>query len=335
MTMKILEPGLLTVIQDQGRTGYQKDGISVSGVMDSVTARILNILIGNDESEAVLEMTLKGAKITFQEDSLIALGGGDMAPIIDNEPVRSYRPVMVKADSVLTFRNIQEGFRTYLAVAGGFDVPIVMDSQSTYMRAGIGGLEGRALQKDDTLKSNTPSEKSKAILNKLRKSKGGFYEGNLETDLRMIPEISICTKVRAFRGRQYGWFAQSSCNAFFSETFTVTTESDRMGYRLDGPALEMEEKRELLSEAVTNGTIQVSADGKPIILLADRQTTGGYAKIAQMATVDLPNLAQLKPGSEVTFQEISHDEAQKLLISRENELKELIKSIDTKIQKEV
>lgn len=337
MCINIIKPGLLTTVQDQGRAGYQKDGVTVNGVMDQTASRIINMLVGNRDTDAVLEMTLKGAKISFQKDALIAIGGGDMSPSIDGYPVRSYRPVFVQEGSVLDFGNVQQGCRVYLAVAGGFQVPLVMGSSSTYLRAGFGGLQGRSLKKDDALSFGSPSSRSKEISSQIRKQAGctdGFYEMNWYISPRLLPKLSGNPVVRAFKGRQYGWFTQESCQQFFLETFAVTTQADRMGYRLEGPDLELMNHQDLLSEAVANGTIQITSDGTPIILLADRQTTGGYPKIAQIATVDLPILAQLKPGDTLKFKEISHDESQKLLVNRERELNRLKQGIDSKMNRE-
>lgn len=330
MGIMIREPGLLSTVQDQGRNGYQKDGVIVSGAMDSLAARITNMLVGNWFSEAVLEMTLKGAKMEFQHDALIAVGGGDMTPSIDGGLVPMYRPVVVRSRSVLHFGTVQAGCRAYMAIAGGLDVPFVMNSYATYLRAGIGGFKGRSLQKDDVLPIGSLSEKNEAIFAKV--DRGEDFSGLVQSvSPELLPHLSRNPTVRAFKGRQYNWFTDDSQEAFFEETFSVTTESDRMGYRLSGAGLTFSENRNLLSEAVANGTIQVSSDGTPIILLADRQTAGGYPKIGQIATVDLPVVAQLKPGDAIMFKKISHDASQALLLERTEALHSLQRKIDESV----
>lgn len=335
MSIKILKPGVLTTLQDQGRVGYQKYGVIVSGAMDTLASRMTNMLVGNEENAAVLEITLVGPNIEFHKDALIALGGGDMSPTINGKPVHTYRSVWIRRGSVLKFGNARQGCRVYLAVAGGFNVPLVMGSYSTYLRAEMGGCEGRPLKRNDELTFGFSSNQAQILLKEIQEEADddvNFSERDWGISSKLLPRLSGHPVVRVFRGRQYHWFTRDSCQKFLSEPFEVTTQSDRMGYRLHGPRLELTESKDLLSEAVTFGTVQVPSDGNPIILLADRQTTGGYAKIAQVATVDLPILAQLKPGSKMDFSEISHDESQKLNIKKERELWKLQRNIDIKIR---
>ncbi|HEX7064527.1 MAG TPA: biotin-dependent carboxyltransferase family protein [Bacillales bacterium] len=332
MSIKIIKPGLLTSVQDLGRHGYQKYGVIASGVMDPLACRITNLLVGNDEGAAVLETTLLGPKIEFQEDALIALGGGDMSPSINGEAVQSYRSVWVKKGSVLQFGPSQSGCRVYLAVAGGVDVPRVMDSYSTYLRAEIGGFQGRALKKEDVLPTGSLSDFSVKLMKYLQEQSNGetFREMGWGISSELLPEIKKNPTIRTLRGRQFEWFTNESREKLFSEAFEVTTQSDRMGYRLKGPKLSLTEPKELLSEAVTFGTIQVPSEGNPIVLLADRQTTGGYPKIGQVASVDLPVMAQVKPGEKVSFKEIGHEEAQRLYLENERNMQRLKLGLDLK-----
>lgn len=327
--IKILKPGLLTTIQDLGRVGYQKQGIIASGVMDPMAHRIANLLVGNAQHAATMEMTLAGPKIQFQEKTLIAICGGNLSPHIDGTPVKLWRPIFVQKGSTLTFGQAKEGCRAYLAVAGGFDVPDRMGSKSTYLRAGIGGYHGRALQTDDTLSIGLPSSSVQDRIKELEEEANGqsFHEMDWYVGAKFAPNFQSNQPIRIIRGREFGWFSETSQKALFQESYTISSQSDRMGYRLEGSSLELEREQSMISEAVAFGTIQVPSNGQPIILLADRQTTGGYPKIAQIASVDLPVIGQMKPGSTITFQEISLEEAQQFILEREKQIQELAQGI--------
>ncbi|TDL83110.1 biotin-dependent carboxyltransferase family protein [Peribacillus frigoritolerans] len=319
MTIKVNKSGLLTSIQDLGRYGSQKYGVIASGAMDTLSHRIANMLVGNSENEAAIEMTLIGAHFEFQSDSMISVCGGDLSPILNDRPAKMWKPLFVKKGSLLSFGGAKKGCRAYLAVAGGIEVPEVMGSKSTYLRAGIGGYEGRAIENGDILSVGKMSEQSIKLHEALHDS-ALYSEIEWSASPEFIPFLREDESVRVIKGRQFEDFSEESKSMIFSETFKITPNSDRMGYRMEGPQLTLEDKTEMISEAVSFGTIQVPADGNPIILLADRQTTGGYPKIAQVASVDLPYLAQFKPGEVVRFKEISLEEAQELLIDRERRL---------------
>lgn len=318
----IKKSGLLTTVQDLGRYGgYQKYGVIASGVMDPIAHRIANLLVGNDEHLPTLEITLLGPTIVFHKNALIAICGGDLSPSINGEEVQSWRTVLVKKGSILKFGPCKKGCRAYLAVAGGFSVPAVMNSKSTYLRAGIGGFKGRALQAGDELLFGPSSKLSIKMQDELlERNTTGFIEGKWSIPSSLIPIFKGDTPIRVIKGRNYQQFTEESQKSFFNEAFVVTPQSDRMGYRLSGPLLTLEKAEEMISEAVGFGTIQVPANGKPIILLADRQTTGGYPKIGQVASVDLPLIAQAKPGDQLYFTEISHREAQLLYLQKERQL---------------
>jgi antagonist of KipI len=334
--IRITKPGLLTSVQDLGRYGYQKYGVIASGVMDATAHRIANLLVGNDENEATLELTLLGPDMEFSEDTLISICGGNLSPSVDGKPVKLWRSVLVKAGSKLKFGGCKTGCRAYLAVAGGFDLPEVMDSKSTYIRAGIGGFNGKPLQADDELSIGKPSELSthitKVLAAELDGQKFAEMQWTIASEFTSTPTSK--PKVRVMKGRQYDWFTQESQMKLFTESFEVTSQSDRMGYRLKGPELLLKKEQEMLSEAVNFGTIQVPSEGNPIVLLADRQTTGGYPKIGQIATVDLPVMAQLKPGDKVQFTEVSHEVAQQLYLDREKQIHQLKQGISLKIKQE-
>ncbi|MFG6497071.1 biotin-dependent carboxyltransferase family protein [Fictibacillus sp. UD] len=332
--IKITKPGLLTSVQDLGRYGYQKYGVITSGVMDTTAHRIANLLVGNDEKEATLELTLLGPDMEFSEDTLISICGGNLSPSINGKSVKLWRSVLVKAGSKLKFGGCKTGCRAYLAVAGGFDVPEVMNSKSTYIRAGIGGHNGKALQNDDELPVGKHSELSRQISGVLAEEVKENLFAEMQWTISSDFIVSSVSKpnVRVMKGRQYDWFSTDSQMKLFTEHFEVTSQSDRMGYRLKGPELSLQNEQEMLSEAVSFGTIQVPSEGNPIVLLADRQTTGGYPKIGQIATVDLSIMAQLKPGDKVQFVEVSHEVAQQLYLDREKKLHQLKQGIALKIR---
>lgn len=332
MSIRVIRSGLLTSVQDLGRYGLQKHGVIVSGAMDSFALRVANLLVGNGEGEGALEITMLGPTLLFEENSLISVCGGSLSPRIDGHPVPEWRPVYVKRGSVLQFGAPLSGCRAYLAVAGGFDVPVVMGSRSTYLRAGIGGFQGRALREGDVLPVRPPSEWAARRMNELAATAGShsFAASGWGVSREILPAYGKNPVLRVVRGTQFDRFAPDSRERFFNSEFLVTPQSDRMGYRLAGPRLSLSKREELVSEAVSAGTVQVPSEGNPIVLLADRQTTGGYPKIAQVITVDLPVIAQVKPGEKIRFQEIPLDAAQELYVLREMELRLLKQGVAMK-----
>lgn len=325
MSMKVLQPGLLTSIQDLGRYGYQKHGVIVSGAMDTYSLRLANLLVGNEEGEAGLEITLMGPSFLIEQDTLLAISGGDLSPSIDEESIPMWRPVYIKGGSVLRFGTCKSGCRSYIAVAGGFNIPEVMGSKSTYLRAGLGGFHGRALKEEDVLELNTPSEQAVHTMKGLEAKAGErpFVPTSWYIERGCIPQDTGHTMVRVMHGSQFELFDEDSITTFFNEPFQVTPQSDRMGYRLSGPVLKLKKPVEMISEAVSLGTVQIPPDGNPILLLADRQTVGGYPKIAQVAAVDISVIAQMKPGKKLTFQEITVEEAERLYMVREKHIQSL------------
>ncbi len=331
MSLSILRPGLLTTVQDLGRHGYQQDGIIVSGAMDATALRVANLLVGNPETTAGLEITLLGPKIRFETDCLVALTGAHLSPTLNGQPVGLNRPVWVAAGTELAFGRALAGSRAYLAVAGGFALAPVLGSQSTYLRAGFGGFQGRALQAGDVLSVGQFS----AIGEKLRQQLAQRLSHSSWVPARWTPGPALCPTphpnpvIRAVRGPEYELFSEASQRAFWHEPFTVTPEADRMGYRLHGPALARPIETELLSSAVTFGTVQVPAGGQAIVLMADRQTIGGYPRLAQVITADLSALAQVRPGARIQFAEVSLAEAQALYLAQERQLRGLRRGIAT------
>ncbi|MFP3388171.1 biotin-dependent carboxyltransferase family protein [Brevibacillus sp. SIMBA_040] len=324
MSIEVISPGLSTTVQDRGRYGYQQHGVNVGGAMDDLALQMANLLVGNKSTDAVLEITIKGPTLLFQKDMVIAICGGEFNPVIDDQPVLSNRPVWIKSGSVLQFGHAKHGCRAYLAVAGGWDVPLVMGSRSTNLRAGFGGFEGRMLKSGDTLRHHEQSPYSLFLAQQLKNQAGSSSYSHMNW---FISANSYSTTqeavVRVIRGEQFDDFTEQSRHSFFQQSFQVSPRSDRMGYRLTGPTLTLTSPNELISAAVTSGTIQVPPDGQPIVLMADRQTIGGYPKIGYVASVDLSVVAQLRPGDPVRFVEISLRDAQSALYEREILMKQI------------
>lgn len=333
MTFKVLHPGLLTTIQDLGRLGSQKYGVIVSGAMDSISLRIANILVGNPEGEAALEITLFGTTLQFEKDQLVAITGGDLQVTIDGEKAPMWRPIYVRKGSILKFNFAISGCRAYVAFAGGIEVPKSLGSKSTYLRAAIGGLDGRALQKGDQLTcGESQSEIAHAFIRQLEKSNQSF---TWSIDYTQLLSFEKTQTIQVLHGSEFQRFNDISKQTFFSKPYSITMQADRMGYRLEGEPLSLSEQFDLLSEGVTYGTIQVPPSGQPIILMADRQTTGGYPKIGQVITVDLPRLSQMQPQSEILFKEVTLERAQSELIKNENILNIIKLSITLKAFKSI
>lgn len=321
----VTKAGLLSTIQDLGRYGFQKYGVIASGAMDTLSHRMANLLVGNTENAPTIEMTILGPHIQFHQDTLIAICGGDLTPTINGIPVRAWRSVLVKKGAELRFGSARTGCRAYLAVAGGFSIPSIMASTSTYLRAKIGGFHGRAFQKGDQIFFHSPNELSLKMIKQLhtRMNNQPFIEMGWSVASDLIPSLKKSPFIRVMNGRHYHLFSKASQEKLFTEPFKVTAQSDRMGYRLQGPTLGLEQAQDMLSEAVTFGTIQVPAEGNPIVLLADRQTTGGYPIIGQITSVDLSLIAQAKPGDEIYFSRVTLEEAQLLYLKREEKMKQL------------
>ena len=309
MSITILNPGLLTTVQDFGRIGYQQFGVPVSGVVDPRAMSIANILVDNPEDEAVLECTMLGPQIRFNAPNAIAITGGDLGPTIDNQPIPNYAAIRVEAGQVLRFAGLRSGCRAYIAFAGGLDIAPVMGSRSTYMKAKIGGVEGRKLQKDDVIKFRKPNPDLRGL--NIRHISPEF-----------VPRLEY--KLRVVLGPQDDMFTEHGIETFLSESYVVTPEFDRMGCRLDGEIIEHKgESGDIISDGIAFGAIQVPTAGKPIIMLSDRQTTGGYTKIANVISADFRILAQLKAGDRVRFVQVSIAAAQDALLTQRAALKTL------------
>ena len=303
-TIEVLDGGLLTTIQDRGRYGFQRFGVPVSGAMDMFALRAANILVGNAESAAGLEMTVLGPRIRFLADTSIALTGADLSALLDGEPLESWKQVRVSQDNELCFTGAKDGMRSYLAIAGGIDVPPVMGSRSTYLKSGIGGLHGRALKAGDVLNA-LPTETDTILT-----------ERALLLDMK-VPQYGHEHEIRVVLGPQESAFSSDGIATFLGSKYTVSIQSDRMGYRLDGPAIEHSASPDIVSDGTPLGAVQIPGDGHPIILLADRGPTGGYTKIATVITTDVSKLGQAMPGDTLAFKAINGEEAHTILREEE------------------
>src|SRR5690606_9456433 len=294
--VEVLRPGLLTTVQDLGRRAYQRYGVAVSGAMDPIALRLGNILVGNDEGAAGLEVTLVGPTLRFTAPAVIAVTGGDLGPALNGKPIPLWQTVAVEEGDVLTFGGYRSGCRAYVAVAGGIDVPPVMGSRATFLRGGYGGLEGRALQARDRLPLGRPRLPARRLLGRRLPS-------------RTVPDYSTPRPVRFVPGPQDDAFTPEALETFATGAYTVSTQSDRMGYRLEGPPLKHRAGADIISDYIPVGAIQVPGNGQPIVLMADCQMTGGYTKIGVVIGVDIPYMAQRKPGDRVTFAPVTVEEA--------------------------
>ncbi|MFA5520615.1 MAG: biotin-dependent carboxyltransferase family protein [Castellaniella sp.] len=313
MSITVIKPGLLSTVQDLGRYGHQHLGVSPGGAMDGRAHRLANLIAGNSDDQASLEVTLSGPVLRFDAACGIAISGATLSPTLNDKPVPNNRPLVVRAGDTLAFGARKAGVRAYVAVHGGLDIAPVMGSRSTYLRGGFGGLDGRALKKGDVLplrKRIQPDDD--AALEALAQGLWGIVL-YLPAVLGFMPRNDI----RIIPGPHDGLFTPASIQKFLASEYIVDTRSDRMGYRLDGPALSFSEPVQLLSEVTSFGTIQVPQDGMPIVLMADRQTTGGYAKFAHVISVDLPLLAQIMPGEAIRFHTVDLETAERLDLQRE------------------
>jgi antagonist of KipI len=307
MSILFKKVGILTTLQDLGRFGFRRFGINSSGAMDKTAVRLINILLGNEENEAVLEMHFPAPQILFEEDAVIALGGADFGAKIGEEKIENWRPYFVGKNDVLSFTEKVFGNRAYLAVKGGFQIKKWLGSASTNLKAEIGGFEGRKLTKGDRILFN-------------QKIKDKRQKTNYKISFNLIPFYSSFPTIRVTKGAEFEDLTEPSKETFVLEDYKVSNESDRMGFRLEGAGLVRRQKKELLSSAVNFGTIQLLPNNQLIILMADHQTSGGYPRVAHVIENDLPLVAQLGANDKIAFEIVSIEEAENLKIEFENEL---------------
>jgi antagonist of KipI len=311
MNLFVERAGFLSSVQDLGRTGFRQFGVSTSGALDLFALRVANLLVGNDESAAGFEIALGGLYLRFQNERTVAWCGGEFEVQIGSLVLPAGHVAHVQSGDELKFGRAQFGCRCWLAISGGIDVPVVLRSRSTDLRANFGGMEGRALRDGDQLP-----------LGKFRHSQTAATEhiSSWTAPNEWASPAARHPILRFMRGADWNRFNDVTIQRFTTEAFSVSPDSDRMGVRLDGPELKRKDKADLISEAVAPGTIQVPPGGKPILLLGDCQTMGGYPKIAHVITVDLGIAAQLRAGDAVRFSEVSLQDAHLLLLQRERDL---------------
>ena len=316
MMAKVLRVGPQASVQDLGRVGHRAIGVGTSGALDPFAGRVANLLVGNDEGAALIEIALGNFRLRFEDERLITWCGGDFDVEITERKVPGGHTCLVGAGEEIAIMNAKTGCRAWLAISGGIDVPRVLESRSTDLRAAFGGFNGRSLRGGDELALGELPVAGREWMVLLREARLSSWSAP-----RAWASTSMHHSVLRFiRGTDWKDFCDQTHQALAEEKFTATQEADRMGVRLDGPELKRKETSDLLSEAVTPGTLQVPPNGKPILLLGDCQTIGGYPKIAHVITVDLPIAAQLRPGDEVRFRETSIAQAHSLLLKRERDL---------------
>lgn len=302
---KVIKPGLQTTVQDLGRYKFREFGVSPSGAMDFYSLQMGNILVGNDLGEAGLEAPLIGPVLMALHDVSIAICGGNLSPKINEQEIPLWKSIVIKKGQILSFGELKEGARTYISIAGGIDVPFVLNSKSTYITGKFGGFEGRALKEGDILFGNP------------------FTRRNRFLDTMLIPRYTSLLTVRVIVGPHTGKFTPTGLKTFLNEEYTISSQSNRMGYQLTGPKIEHSSTADIISDAVPLGGVQVPASGQAIILMAEHQTTGGYSRIGTVISTDIPFLAQAQPGTSVRFKEISVQNAQDLLIESRRRMKSL------------
>jgi len=313
MSVKILKQGVFDSIQDLGRNGFQHLGINPGGAMDHVAAQVANFLAGNDGKVSVIEIHFPAPLVLFEEDAMIALSGADFGATINDQEIPHNATMLIKKFSVLQFPRYKFGTRAYLAVNGGFEIPKWLDSYSTNLKAAAGGFKGRCLMKEDRLHFKSKKNYSSLLKNKdcivfpWKADTSSFYTSS--------------NRIRIMEGAEYDQLNFSSQELLTSSSFTITHQSDRMGYRMKGAPVQMKSHNELVTSAVTSGTIQLFPDGQFIILMADHQTTGGYPRIAHVISVDIPKLAQMRPETSVRFELISCSEAEEQLAQQQHNLR--------------
>jgi antagonist of KipI len=303
--VRVIRGGMLTTIQDTGRWGYQSRGVPVAGPMDPVSHRLANALVGNERAAATLEVTLLGPELEFEDERVVAVTGAEFEITLDGRPAPNGVPFMVASESHLRFGQRRRGSRAYLAIRGGVSVPPVLGSRSTHVISAMGGMAGRPLRAGDRI----------AL---------GVADAARPTAVPppdpLVPLPARPARLRVLPGPQADAFAPDALNALQSAPYTVGQQSDRMGFRLQGPQLTHLRGADIISDATPLGVLQVPASGQPILLMADRQTTGGYPKIATVISADLAVAGQLGPGDTIVFSVCAPREAMAALIAQERAL---------------
>ncbi len=307
--------GLLTTIQDAGRAGYQRYGMPVCGAMDQYALQLANLLVGNPRGEAVIEATVMGPTIVFGEAEIFAVTGGDFGPTLNGTLIENDRAYRAEAGDILSLPMAKQGARAYIAFAGGLDIEDVMGGRSTFLKGGVGGFNGRAIREGDEIGLRAPVDDLPDLEDRI-------------VPAEMLPALADRVTVRFTYGPQDDLFSAAGKRTFTTSEYTLSDKSDRMGFRMDGPAVERAEGSDgnIISDGICFGAIQIT-NGQPIVMMADRQTTGGYPKLGCVISADLPLLAQLKAGDKVRFRPVSAAAAQAVYRRRQKALDKLEKRL--------
>jgi antagonist of KipI len=303
--VRVVKAGMLTTIQDRGRWGLQSRGVPVAGPMDPVSHRLANLLVGNDADAATLEATLLGPQLDFEDERVIAVTGAEFEIFVDSKAMPMDAPFVVSAESQLRFGARRRGARAYIGIGGGIVVPSTLGSRSTHLISGMGGIDGRPLRAGDRLPLGDAG--------RLRGPTPALANA-------IVPLPQGSAVIRVVAGPQRDYFSDDALDVLQSEPYTIAQNSDRMGFRLTGPKLSHLRGADIISDATPLGVLQVPASGQPILLMADRQTAGGYPKIATVISADISTAGQLGPGDTIRFQVCTPGEALAALIAQERAL---------------
>jgi antagonist of KipI len=313
--------GFLTTIQNGGRTGSLQYGLSKGGAMDIYSAKLANISIGNDENAAVLEITQSPHRFRLLKDTLMAFAGGGLQPEINNHPVPLNQPLFIRKDAIIELKKQLPGFRLYMSVAGGLKADFFLNSASTDLLIKAGGFEGRSLKKEDTLESNASptimQQQLAAVLKTKTEFKFNLNELNFQSQT-----------IRVMQGVEWNYLTTEAQQKINTTAFSVSPQSNRMGYRLKSETMVSAQSFDIISSPVTQGTVQLTSSGELIVLMADAQTVGGYPRVLQVIAADLPLLAQKKPGDLIQFDIVSLQEAEEAFIKQQSTLKHLKKRLN-------
>jgi len=320
----VIKQGLLDSLQDEGRFGYQHLGINPGGSMDPIAARFANILVANESACAVMELHFPAASLLFEERSIIAVTGADFSPVINDDPVEINSAIIIPEKSVLKFNRYKDGCRCYIGIHGGWNAELWLKSYSTNTKVSAGGYAGRSLRKNDVIQVN----RSPASFRMTEQ----FASSHQVIKIDLSHLYSQTKEIRCVAGSEYDWLDDDSKTKFQSSAYAITSESDRMGYRMNGQALK-NVNGDLVSTAVTRGTIQLLPSGQLIILMADHQTTGGYPKIAHVISADLPKLAQMHANLDLEFELVTQAGAEELFVQQLSEIQQLEGSIKVQLQR--
>jgi antagonist of KipI len=317
MSIEVIKAGMADSIQDGGRFGVQHLGINPNGAMDLNAMKIANALVGNNLNVAVIEMSFPASTLRFSRPALIALSGADFTAKLNGQHITLNQPVRVAPGSELKFTKVLDGVWCYLALRGGFEIHDWLGSKSTNAKANVGGFEGRYLKKGDELCFNLSIEKAETKIFPWRANVSDYF-WSVRTQTKLVKPM-----IRCIQGNEFDWLTKKSQQDFLKRDFTISRQSDRMGYRLIGTPLKQTKNQELLSAGVSFGTLQLLPNGELIALMADHQTTGGYPRMAHVIGVDRSRLVQCKPNEKISFSFVSIQEAEDLLLIQERSLRQL------------